>query len=102
MQKEEMSEKNKGKIHIYNPILDIAKNINKDDPIPEGWIRGQRPKTEEQRKQNSEYRKGTIKIYNKELDIEKYHKKELPIPEGFVIGTRRNQRGNINILKDYI
>lgn len=95
--RQRMSEKNKGKIHIYNPTLNIAKNINKNDLIPEGWIRGMKQHTEEQkqeiRQKRQELTKDTIKIYNSELDIEKYHKKELPIPKGFVKGTRKNQRG---------
>lgn len=91
-QKQKMRDEKKNKIHIYNQELDIVKEHPKDEPIPEGWRRGQRPKTAEQRRQNSEYRKGKIFIYNKELDKQKYHDKNLPIPEGYVKGRRKDYK----------
>lgn len=38
------SELVKGTIWIYNPYIDVAKRIKKNEPIPKGYIKGRRPK----------------------------------------------------------
>ena len=41
--KEKIRKASLGKIWIYSPELDKMSKIPKDDPIPEGWVKGRRP-----------------------------------------------------------
>ncbi|HON82958.1 MAG TPA: NUMOD3 domain-containing DNA-binding protein [Caldisericia bacterium] len=70
------SERNKGKFFIYNKELNIEKRINKDDPIPDGWIKGRKPFNNIHCEKMSKSRKGKTyeELYGeekaKELKIE--------------------------------
>lgn len=42
--REKAVEKNKGSMWIYNPVLKVNKRIQKQDVIPDNWIRGRKMK----------------------------------------------------------
>ncbi len=85
---EETINKLKNKQLIYNKELDIEKKINKGDPIPEGFIIGKRPHSDETKQRIKEANLGKIHIYNPELDICRHINKDDPIPDGWVRGNK--------------
>ncbi len=82
-------ERLKNNIWIYNKELNIQKMWKKDQPIPDGWVRGGRPKTAEETEKNRQSNSNKIIIYNETLNIQKKINKNEPIPEGFRLGGRK-------------
>ena len=89
-------EPSKGTKTYYNPITNVVKRIKDGNPIPEGFIKGNRPGRGYGPKKNKTqvYHNGNRKIYVNDSD---------PIPDGFIKGvhyegTTKNRIGCFNPL----
>lgn len=86
--KDKISKSSKGKVTIYNKELDIIKRINKDDPIPDGFVLGGKPISKEQKEKIREKQKNMIIICDIINNIERKINKNDPIPDGWIIGRK--------------
>jgi hypothetical protein len=76
-----------GLIRIYNPLTNESRSIPSDEDLPDGWIRGLRPRS------NPGKSKSRIAIYNPELNIRKTIPATQSVPPGWCIGYKRKVSG---------
>lgn len=76
-----------GLIRIYNPSTNESRSISSDADLPDGWIRGLRPRN------NPGKRKSRIAIYNPELNVRKTIPATQSVPPGWCIGYKRKISG---------
>lgn len=74
----------RGMIYIYNPILNLSKRVDKDLPIPDGWIRGSGPKRNKSKYKNQNI--GSYFAYDPNVNKRKRFQKDDVLPDGWVKG----------------
>ena len=74
----------KRRVWIFNPVLNKVTNIDKDDPLPEGWFYGKKIKDiseinlpEKTKEQKEKERREKISKYNKGRPKSKEHREKL-------------------------
>lgn len=74
----------KGKMYIYNKELDIIKSHDRNEPIPDGWIKGGYPS--EGRRDYTNLNKGSVFAHRKGDPKSKRFKSLEDVPPDYILG----------------